>query len=92
MLALTPTANDHPPFETEEPAALECGVACPVKAYQANRCDVHAWQIVRCAEALSRHPAFEGGDEQRCVYRRLARQWRWLAETAGGGSAGEGAS
>ncbi|MDJ0739925.1 MAG: hypothetical protein QNJ91_09420 [Gammaproteobacteria bacterium] len=90
MLALTDTANDLAPFDNQEPAALECGLACLVKAYQANRCRLHAWQVVRCAEALSRHPAFEGGDEQRCVYGRLARQWRWLATAGGRGPAGEG--
>ena len=30
------------------------------------------------------YPAFEGTDEQRCAYQRLARKWRWLA--SGGAS------
>jgi hypothetical protein len=62
-----------------DPEALESGLVALMQAYQSKRSALRAWLVVRYAEALCRHPEFDGGDEARCAYQRLARQWRWLA-------------
>jgi hypothetical protein len=59
--------------------ALESGLAALMQAYQSSRSALRAWLVVRYAEAICRHPELGGGDEARCTYQRLARQWRWLA-------------
>ena len=75
------TAQPYPsnPFEALEPEALEKGIHTLVACYQNTRSGPVAWFVVRYAQALCRHPDFEGGDEERCAWRRLASQWRRLA-------------
>lgn len=82
-MAIGPAGADNRDFFDQiDPSELEHGLTSLMQAYQHSRSALRAWLVVRYAEALYRHPAFEGSDEQRCVYHRLARQWRWLA-TAG---------
>ena len=65
-----------------EPAELRAGLDGLLEAYQSSRSLLRAWLVVHYAETLSEHPELEEPDEQRCAYRRLARQWRWLAANA----------
>lgn len=67
------------PFAALDAQALERGLHRLMLAYQDSRSAVQACLVVRYAEALSRHPDLDAGDDQRCRYRRLAGQWRWLA-------------
>ena len=67
------------PFMALAPHDLQNGLECLLRTYQSSRSALRAWLVVHYAEALYRHPEFEGSDEQRCGYRRLAQQWRWLA-------------
>jgi len=67
-------------FETLDPEALEKGIHALVDSYQSSRSSLVAWFVVRYAQALCRHPEFEGSDDERCVWHRLAEQWRWLAQ------------
>lgn len=79
-MATRPTVADSAdPVVQIDPNELEFGLANLVEAYQGSRSSLRAWLVVRYAEALCRHPEYEGSDEQRCAYRRLAKQWRWLA-------------
>lgn len=74
-----PDAATSPAFNDIDPSELEFGLHSLLEAYQSSRSGLRAWLVVRYAEALCRHPAFEGSDEQRCAYHRLAQHWRWLA-------------
>ena len=67
------------PFMALAPHDLQNGLESLLQTYQSSRSALRAWLVVHYAEALCRHPEFEGSDEQRCRYRRLAQQWRWLA-------------
>ena len=67
------------PFMALAPRDLQIGLESLLQTYQSSRSALRAWLVVHYAEALCRHPEFEGSDEQRCHYRRLARKWRWLA-------------
>lgn len=76
----TYTAN---PFTAIDPLELQFGLHKLMSAYQTSRSALRAWLVVHYAEAICQHPDFEGTDEQRCAYRRLASQWRWLASRGG---------
>lgn len=65
-------------LETE---SLERRIQFLVSAYQSTRVSLLAWLVVSYAQVLSRHPDCEVSEEQRCVYRRLALQWRLLARS-----------
>jgi len=67
-------------FENLEPEALENGIFALLASYQDSRSGLIAWFVVRYAQALCKHPDFEGSDEERCAWQRLAAQWRWLAQ------------
>jgi hypothetical protein len=68
-------------FDQLDPDSLENGIAQLVAVYQRSRSTMHAWAVMRCMQALSQHPDYEGSDEERCVYGRLSRQWRWLLQS-----------
>jgi len=66
-------------FDALDPEVIERGIRFFMTAYQQSRSAMLAWFVVRYAQALCRHPDFEGSDEERCAWRRVARQWRVLA-------------
>ena len=74
-----------------DPDILKRGIRELVSSYQVSRSAIVAWSIVRYAQYLCCHPDFEGSDEERCGWYRLARQWRWLA-SGGRGATGVGAA
>ena len=74
----------HKPIASLAPTELQTGLEKLLQTYQTNRSSLCAWMVVHYAEALWQHPDFDGPDEQRCAYQRLAGHWRWRA-TAGGG-------
>jgi hypothetical protein len=76
---MTATAFPQDAFDVLDPAAIERGIRFFMTAYQQSRSAMLAWFVVRYAQALCRHPDFEGSDEERCAWRRVARQWRLLA-------------
>lgn len=67
---------DTPPLD---PDHLEHCLLSLVAVYQCRRAAPNAQAIARCVRSLIGHPDYEGSDEDRCAYRRLARQWDWLA-------------
>jgi hypothetical protein len=79
MTVHTLTAPCDASLTRTEPEVLERGLAALMQSYTSSRSALRAWLVVRYAEALCRHPEFDGGDEARCAYQRLARHWRWLA-------------
>lgn len=66
-------------YDQLDPDTLENGINLLVAQYQRTRSEMLAWFVVRYAQALSRHPEFEGSDEERCQLCRLSRQWQLLA-------------
>lgn len=76
---MTATAFSHDPFDMVDPDSIERGIRYFIKAYQQQRSAMYAWFVVRYAQALCGHPYFEGTDEERCAWRRVAAQWRLLA-------------
>ena len=79
MAAIDSCRENGNPFVHLDPLDLQLGLHKLMEAYQASRSALRAWLVVHYAEAICEHPDFEGSDEQRCAYRRMARQWRWLA-------------
>ena len=69
------------PFETLEPSVLERGISRLINTYQVTRSAFWAWYVASYAFALCKHPDFEGSDDERCVYRRMAKQWLLIAES-----------
>lgn len=63
-----------------DPDGLEHWLTTLVAAYQRSRAALDAWAVCHCMRALIGHPDYEGSDEERCAYTRLARQWDWLAQ------------
>ena len=76
---MTPQALPTNGFESLDPEALENGISALICSYQDTRSRRVAWFVVHYALALCCHPDFAGSDEERCAWRRLAAQWRWLA-------------
>lgn len=76
---MSATAFPQDAFDALDPEAIERGIRYFMKAYQQSRSAMLAWFVVRYAQALCRHPDFEGTDEDRCAWRRVASQWRMLA-------------
>lgn len=76
------TALIHPStaFETLEPEALKNGISVLLATYQDTRSGLVACFVARYAQALCRHPEFEGSYEERCAWHRMAGHWRWLAQ------------
>jgi hypothetical protein len=78
---MTARAFPQDAFDVIDPAAIERGILYFMAAYQRQRTEMLAWFVVRYAQALCRHPDFEGTDEERCAWRRVASQWRLLARS-----------
>lgn len=76
---MTATAFPQDAFDVLDPEAIERGIRYFMAAYQKSRSAMLAWFVVRYAQALCCHPDFEGSDEERCAWRRVANQWRLLA-------------
>ena len=62
-----------------ESAVLERRLGELIRRYVRHRSANLARSIVLHIETLCRHPDFDGDPHQRCIYRRLARHWDWLA-------------
>ena len=72
---------NHPyALDELDPDSLEQGIHTLVYAYQKTRSTLIAWFVVHGAQALCRHPDYEGSDEERCAWHRTLSQWRWLAQ------------
>ena len=54
-----------------------------IHAYQETGASSHAWMVYESADRLWCHPDYEGSDEERCLFRKLAGQWKMLALAAG---------
>ena len=76
-------ATSDQPIASLDPVELRAGLEKLLQSYQCNRSPLCAWMVVHYAEALWQHPDFEGPDEQRCAYQRLAAHWRWRATLGG---------
>jgi hypothetical protein len=72
------------PLECLDPRAIEQRLGPLMRRYLASRSAAAAGRVARHIEALCCHPDFFGTNDERCVYLRLARQWRWLADQGGG--------
>lgn len=70
--------DPHTPLP--ESTELERQLAGLIRRYAQHRSLALAHQVVSHIEALRQHPDYDGDTEQRCVYHRLARHWRWIAE------------
>ncbi|MCB1773315.1 MAG: hypothetical protein KDI88_06830 [Gammaproteobacteria bacterium] len=79
MLAVSNENALENPFLALSVTDLQRGLDGLLQAYESGGSALRAWLVVHYAEALCRHPDFEGTDEQRCSYGRLAKQWHWLA-------------
>ena len=67
------------PLVTEfSPETIEARLGFLMRWYLRQRTTNLTRAIVQYIEALLAHPKFDAHYEQRCVYRRLARQWRFL--------------
>lgn len=82
MNTMEPLTRPGRSLASLDAADLRAGLEALLQAYQSSRSLLRAWLVVHYAETLSEHPELEEPDEQRCAYRRLARQWRWLAANA----------
>lgn len=54
-----------------------------IRRYVQRRSKDLADAVVRHLDALCLHPDYDGDPDQRCVYRRLAKHWRWLSQDLG---------
>ncbi len=66
-----------------DPDLLERDLPIVMMRYQRNRCPSMAQLVLRYLEALIHHQELDGGDEQRCRYMRLIRQWQYLSQQPG---------
>jgi hypothetical protein len=64
-----------------ESAAIEQRLVALIRRYVHERSASLAAAILRHIETLCQHDDYDGDPRQRCVYRRLAHHWRWLAQT-----------
>lgn len=64
-----------------ETAVLEQRLGALISRYVHDRSASLAAAILRHIEALCQHGDYDGDPRQRCVYRRLACHWRWLAQS-----------
>lgn len=80
-MAINTTSAQSNTFALLDPDSLALWINHLVTAYQRSQSSSLAWAIMRCTQALSQHPDYEGSDEDRCLYGRLARQWGWLLQS-----------
>jgi hypothetical protein len=59
------------------PARIQARLGILMRRYVRVRSPALARVIARYLEALCCHPGFRPPEEERCVYRRLAREWRF---------------
>ncbi len=62
------------------PEMIQKRIGALMCRYVRVRSPLTASVVARYLEALCRHPGFFPPEEERCIYRRLAREWRCLAE------------
>ncbi|AGA90807.1 hypothetical protein Thimo_2053 [Thioflavicoccus mobilis 8321] len=66
-----------------DPQTIQRRLGPLMRRYLSSRSAPAAHSVARHIEALCCHPDFFGTDDERCVYLRLVRQWRWLADQGG---------
>lgn len=66
-------------FNRDEPETLLSNIHSFISAFQETDSTLFAWMISHAARALYRHPEYDGSAEERCVYRRMSKQWKMLA-------------
>lgn len=85
-------AELRPESDTEllqlESTVLEQRLGALISRYVTDRSASLAAAILRHIETLCQHGDYDGDPRQRCVYRRLACHWRWLAQSGSAGGAG----
>ncbi|MCB1926201.1 MAG: ATP dependent RNA helicase [Gammaproteobacteria bacterium] len=64
---------------TTTPDLIRNRVALLIRHYLSTRSPAIAASVVRHIEQLCDHPEFDGDSEERCMYLRLRRHWRWLS-------------
>lgn len=85
MNAITDTRLARADLAALDPPVIQRRIGRLMRAYLRTRSADLARSIVRHLEALCGHPRLDAGHEERCVYRRLTRHWRLLAEQGTGG-------
>ncbi|MEY6433788.1 ATP dependent RNA helicase [Thioalkalicoccus limnaeus] len=72
-----PTRSD---LDQLDPEILQRELGTLMRRYLGSRSAPMARAVAGHLEALCCHPEFFGSNDERCVYLRLVRQWRWLAD------------
>lgn len=65
-----------------DPQTIQQRLGTLIRAYLHTRSRIIARVVVRHIDGLCCHPRFHASPEERCVYRRLGREWRVRAELA----------
>jgi hypothetical protein len=79
-----PQPQSDPDLARLDSAVLEQRLGDLIRHYVHDRSASLAALILRHIETLCRHSDYHGDPGQRCVYHRLARHWRWLAQHGSG--------
>ncbi len=73
------------PLSKPSPEQIEATLGLLMRWYLRRRSTSIARAVVQHIEALLAHPDFNAHPEQRCVYRRLAMQWRYIVSVGSPG-------
>jgi hypothetical protein len=81
-MSTEPPGDSDPVLYRLDPEIIQRRLGVLMRTYVHTRSVTVARVVVRHLEGLCAHPHFQADSEERCAYRRLAREWRLLAGMA----------